>query len=252
MAIGAIHNSDERGNAPACYPETRTAIQEDILSWIRHGDRDTEPMTVMWLSGPAGSGKTAIAGSIAEACQEKGTLAASFFFSSFSPSPQRSSKKHLVPTLVYQLLQHDSVEGMEVLVLRAIQRDPAVFKRRLKDQFEALLLNPLRKLRPQFSQDTPDLPEVIVIDGVDEVKVDQDGITDHHAAPLRNEDDHLEIISCLLHASKDPVFPFRILVASRPERVFTDFFSIEAQHQSIPLFLDEKYDPDSDIRIPHV
>ncbi|TEB20245.1 hypothetical protein FA13DRAFT_1645116, partial [Coprinellus micaceus] len=66
IAHGAAHNSDERWNAPSCHEETRVAIREDIVSWIEHGEEDEEPKKIMWLSGPAGSGKTAIAGSVAE------------------------------------------------------------------------------------------------------------------------------------------------------------------------------------------
>ncbi|TEB20194.1 hypothetical protein FA13DRAFT_1645330 [Coprinellus micaceus] len=66
-------NSDERCDAPKCHPETRTAVQEDIISWIT-------TQRIMWLSGPAGAGKTAIAGSVAETCEDMGLLAGSFFF----------------------------------------------------------------------------------------------------------------------------------------------------------------------------
>ncbi|TEB33811.1 hypothetical protein FA13DRAFT_1789635 [Coprinellus micaceus] len=111
ITIGAIHNSDERCDAPTCFPETRVAVQEDILSWITQGDQDEQPMKMLWLSGPAGSGKTAIAGSVADVCQARGILAGSFFFSSFSPSPQRSSKQFLVATLAYQLFKHETLEA---------------------------------------------------------------------------------------------------------------------------------------------
>ncbi|TEB33801.1 hypothetical protein FA13DRAFT_1730083 [Coprinellus micaceus] len=231
IAFGAIHNSGERCDAP---------------TWITHGDRDDIPTQLMWISGPAGTGKTAIAGSVAETCHEKDILAASFFFSSYGPSPERSSKRYLVPTLVYQLLQHEGLEALEEGVAAAIRRDKAIFKKRLKDQFEALILKPLRRVKGQLNTD---IPQVIIIDGVDEVKVEKSDASSRHTAPRRDEDDHLEIVSCLLHAAKDPAFPFRIIIISRPERVFTDFFSTQAAKLSKQLFLDDKYHPDSDIRL---
>ncbi|KAJ3521888.1 hypothetical protein NMY22_g12126 [Coprinellus aureogranulatus] len=249
IAVGAIHNSDERCDAPTCYPETRVAVQEDILSWITHGHQDAQPMQIMWLSGPAGSGKTAIAASVAEACQERGLLAASFFFSSFSPSPERSSKRCLVPTLAYQLLQHEGLEGMERYVLKAIQRDPAIFRKRMRDQFEALILRPLRGLWSQSAGRPADVPNVFIIDGVDEVQAEQMSYPSQLVAPRADSDDHFEIISSLLHAAKDPAFHFRIIVVTRPERVFTEFFSGRAENYCKHLFLDEKYDPDLDIRL---
>ncbi|KAJ3513861.1 hypothetical protein NMY22_g14915 [Coprinellus aureogranulatus] len=200
-------------------------------------------MQIMWLSGPAGSGKTAIAGSVAEACQERGLLAASFFFSSLSPSPERSSKRCLVPTLAYQLLQHDGLEGMERYVLKAIQRDPAIFRKRMRDQFEALILRPLRSLWSQSAGRPPDVPNVFIIDGVDEVQAEQMSYPSQLVAPRADSDDHFEIISSLLHAAKGPAFHFRIIVVTRPERVFTEFFSGQAENYCKHLFLDEKYDP---------
>ncbi|KAJ3521406.1 hypothetical protein NMY22_g12335 [Coprinellus aureogranulatus] len=98
VSDGSMHNSADRFNAPTCHPDTRKAVQEDIFSWMTHDDRDGEPKKILWMSGPAGCGKTAIAGSVAETCQERGILAASFFFSSFSPSLSRRRKRFLIPT----------------------------------------------------------------------------------------------------------------------------------------------------------
>ncbi|TEB24139.1 hypothetical protein FA13DRAFT_1797502 [Coprinellus micaceus] len=71
IAHGAAHDSDERWNAPSCHEETRVAIREDIVSWIKHGEQDEEPKRMMWLSSPAGCGKSAIAGSVAETCKKE-------------------------------------------------------------------------------------------------------------------------------------------------------------------------------------
>ncbi|TEB33812.1 hypothetical protein FA13DRAFT_113183 [Coprinellus micaceus] len=244
IATGAFHNSSERSDAPTCHPETRTAVQEDILGWITdEGSEDYPRMKMMWLSGPAGSGKTAIAGSIAEVCQERDILAGSFFFSSYSASPERHSKGLLIVTLAYQLLQHDGLEGMEQYVLKAIQRDPAIFKKRLKDQLQALILKPLRKFAP-----SGDLPRVLIIDGVDEVQAGQPMDPSKPRSKRADEEDQLEVISCLLQAAKDQAFPFRILVVSRPERVFTEFFATHRDHIK-RVFLDESYEPDADIEV---
>ena len=109
VAAGALHNSAERCDAPKCHPETRVAVQDEVVSWIHHGDRDGEPKKIMWVTGPAGTGKTAIMGSVADTCQAKGILGASHFFSSFSGSEDRRFKRHLIPTLAYQLVQHKAM-----------------------------------------------------------------------------------------------------------------------------------------------
>ncbi|ESK80608.1 nwd2 [Moniliophthora roreri MCA 2997] len=56
---------------------------------------------MVWLYGPAGAGKSAIAQTIAEKAQEENMLAASFFFS--RGDPKRNSPKYLFLSLAYQL-----------------------------------------------------------------------------------------------------------------------------------------------------
>ncbi|TEB30693.1 hypothetical protein FA13DRAFT_1792269 [Coprinellus micaceus] len=48
---------------------------------------------------------------------------------------------------------------------------------------------------------------------------------------------------------KDPSFPFRIVIASRPERTIQSFLSTEAACVTREIFLDDKYNPDSDIAL---
>lgn len=217
------------------------------MGWIRKGDEDDEPKKLMWVTGPAGAGKTAIAGSIAEICEEEGLLAGSFFFSSSTGSEQRRSKRRLVATLVYCMLQHEALECLREVVLSIIDRDPSIFSKRLKDQCRMLLLKPLHNLRHRLDQ--PSLPKVTIIDGLDGVEADKSRNLERHEARSSNEGDQIDVLSTLLHAAHDPEFPFRILVFSRPERVIQDFFSSQANHISRELRLDGKYEPDRDIAL---
>ncbi|KAF6758645.1 hypothetical protein DFP72DRAFT_1064755 [Ephemerocybe angulata] len=244
IASGALHNSAERCDAPKCLPETRVAVQEEILSWITKGDEDREPKKILWLSGPAGSGKTAITGSVAEACKERGLLAASFFFSSFSGSANRRSKRCFVSTLAYQLIQHDVFQPMEETIFSSIQRNPAIFDTRLSDQLESLVLSPLRTLGPRSSAG----PKVLIIDGLDECLSDPFD-TATWGVQQRKERDQLEILAVLLQAAVDPAFPFRILLASRPEPIIKNFFGTLSQKIHSQIFIDEKYEPDKDIAL---
>jgi energy-coupling factor transporter ATP-binding protein EcfA2 len=70
--------------------------------WI--GFRKTKPShssCALWLFGPAGAGKSALAQMIAGICHGEGRLAASFFFS--RPSPKRSDSTSLIATIAYQI-----------------------------------------------------------------------------------------------------------------------------------------------------
>ncbi len=111
------------------------------------------------LNGAAGAGKSAIAQSVAETCILKGILVASFFF--FRTDPTRNTVASLVATLAYQLLQllPDSKDH----ILKAIDKNPLVFKQSLDVQLNALIIEPLKTLRLL----TP-CKIVLIIDGVDE------------------------------------------------------------------------------------
>ncbi|KAF6758744.1 hypothetical protein DFP72DRAFT_1167547 [Ephemerocybe angulata] len=249
IAPGALHNSDERCDAPKCHPETRVAVQGEILSWISRGDADARPKKIMWISGPAGSGKTAIAGSVAEACKEQGILAASFFFSSFSGSLDRRVKKCFVTTIAYQLRQHPALSHFGQRMLGHIDQDPAILDLRLGEQLEALILNPLREGYAKGAQDLV-VPKVIVIDGLDECGPDTfTGKAWSFRVDRSPASEQREILFALKQAADDSTFPFRIIVSSRPERVISDFFSEEAKDITAEIFLDDKYDPDSDIAL---
>src|SRR5882762_9618975 len=75
---GAFRNSAERYDPPKCRPHTRQAVLKRIMLWVNDPANEFQ---IMWMFGPAGAGKTAIAQSIADMYFQSGKLAASFFFS---------------------------------------------------------------------------------------------------------------------------------------------------------------------------
>lgn len=120
VSKGATHDSAERGtDAPKCHPETREAVQGEMLTHIEHGKTK-----VVWLSGPAGAGKTAIMGSIADRCYARGWLACSFFFSASSMRIERCSKRYFIPTLAYHLLQLN-IPGLRAAIIASIEAHPS-------------------------------------------------------------------------------------------------------------------------------
>ncbi|KAJ3515553.1 hypothetical protein NMY22_g14426 [Coprinellus aureogranulatus] len=225
---GASHNSGERCDAPKCHPETRVAVKEEILDWIAGSDKGDEPKKILDMSS-------------------RGLLAASFFFSSFSGSANRRVKRCLVATVAYQLSCHPGLEPYKERLVHAIEMDPAILELRLEDQVEALVLQPLQEVLDQCDLST--LPKIIAVDGVDEVEAEQYHDPTRRQDVRTNEEDHLDILNTLLRCAYHPSFPFRILVASRPERVFEDILALEAKAITYKVFLDSKYDPDADIRL---
>jgi hypothetical protein len=219
-------------------------VQDELVGWIENGDKEEEPKKIIWVTGPAGGGKTAIMGSTAETCQKKGLLACGFFFSSFTGSTNRRFKRCLVATLAYQLIRHKALRDVGERILSCVEHYPDIFERQLEAQLDQLLLQPLRGIRRDAQS-----PKVILIDGLDECQAEQYGdITrSPQNAVRRNEADQTEILHALLKAANDPSFPFRIIIASRPEPAIQSFFTDIAHHTTRKIFLDDKYGPDADM-----
>jgi hypothetical protein len=133
-------------------------------------------------------------------------------------------------------------------ILSTVKRNPAIFEQNLEAQFDQLILEPLRACRDRSQ--LPEWPKVILIDGLDECEPDQHHDTTQSRAPPRsNEDDQIEILSVLKKAADDPDFPFRIVIASRPEYGIKLFFTDVANTMTRELFLDDEYSADADMKL---
>lgn len=244
IAPGAIHDSAERSDASTCLEGTRVVVRDEIFTWGTR--RDGQPENVLWLTGPAGAGKTAIVGSIAETLQKLRLLAASYFFSSFEGTQSRRYKRYFVATLAYQIARLPGFEFFASKLYGIINENLAIFDMNIRSQLSELILSPLREMQRAgypFPSDA-----VVLVDGVDEVVAEGSNRLTGEQARLRNMSDQDEIIMALLHAASTPHFPFRILISSRPEG------NIRRSLDSKPevyreLFLDETYAPDSDIEL---
>ncbi|KAF8194577.1 hypothetical protein BJ912DRAFT_1141437 [Pholiota molesta] len=137
ISQGAFHDAAERGDRPKCHRHTRVAIRAEIMQWISASNAQRK--LIIWMYGPAGSGKTAIAQSIAEACAK----AASFFFSRTAAGRNDTTR-------------------FEDAMLTTIERDPTIFSRAIATQMRVLIVEPLKAL-PHLPQ-----PIFVILDGLDE------------------------------------------------------------------------------------
>ncbi|KAF8152906.1 hypothetical protein B0H34DRAFT_85145 [Crassisporium funariophilum] len=229
IAPGAFHNSGERFDPPKCHPDTRLAVLKAIMDWV-----ETTYMTcfIMWLYGPAGAGKSAIAQTIAEQCHTLGILAGSFFFSRTAPG--RNDSSQLMATLVYQLIMVEP--RMRRHVEEALQHDPMVLDRSLEAQMIALIVKPLSKVFPK-DQGPEQAPKarLIIIDGLDECQ-------GHEAQRY--------ILKVFHGFLKDLPIQLILLIVSRPEQHIRDSFNLQAiSAVTTTIALDDTYEPDSDIKI---
>ncbi|KAF8815014.1 hypothetical protein BYT27DRAFT_6854157 [Phlegmacium glaucopus] len=231
IATGAFHDSGERFGAPKCHPNTRKAVLAEIMQWIQDIEESED---VLWLSGSAGAGKSAIVQTIAEMCAKLGLLIASFFFSRVSQS--RNDKKHLIASIAYQLAL--SIPATRTYIEAAVQSDPAIFHKSLGTQMETLIIRPLKDTCAVVDPAvTKKWPRLIVIDGLDECNDGSDRSVQS------------SIIRVLSKALLRIPLPLILLVASRPEPHIRNTFNILNKSQvSRHIVLDDSYEPDADIK----
>ncbi|KIM46820.1 hypothetical protein M413DRAFT_38737, partial [Hebeloma cylindrosporum] len=225
----AFHNSDERFDPPKCHSNTRSAVLTKIMKWIKR-EEDLEAC-IMWMHGPAGAGKSAIAQTIAEMCDEEMLLLASFFFSRNDPS--RSSVKPLIATIAYQITLN--LPDIRNNILGAIDRDPLIFSKSLAVQVKCLIVAPLQQLAEGGFFKEPTCPRLIIIDGLDECsdpKVQQN------------------IVDVLANAQRQHQLPLIFLISSRPDQHISLAFSTGVLPSvTVRMALDESYRPEEDIRL---
>jgi len=153
--MGATYDSRERYPAPRCLPGTRRGILQKIETWARAGRMGT---SILWVHGPAGAGKSAIAQTIAETCAGRDELAASFFFARTVAS--RNALKHLFPTIAAQIAI--SVPEKRQRLDSVLKNDPWIADRALGS------VDLVASLFQQGSALVPSSPFLVVIDGLDE------------------------------------------------------------------------------------
>ncbi|KAF8347619.1 hypothetical protein F5887DRAFT_1100123, partial [Amanita rubescens] len=225
ISEGALHDSMARFPPPRCHPKTREKVLKTITDWVKN-PRARE--RIMWLNGPAGAGKSAIAQTISGHYSGE-QLAASFFF--LRNSSDRGAATRLFTTLAWQLAQN--IPELLSYIESAIKTEPLFPTKSLDIHFDHLIIQPLQELL----RDKPDFcPQrsLIVIDGVDECASDRDQML------------FLRLIGETL--SKIHI-PLRFLICSRPEvHIQATFESKVMTGITHTVSLNDQFDPDDDIR----
>src|SRR6266704_1035299 len=170
-----------------------------MRNWI---DNPNAEEKILWLHGPAGVGKFAIAQTISRS-YERDKLAATFFF---RPDPNRNDGNRLFPTLAWQLAF--SIPHAKNSVALALNENPDLPRKTIEIQFERLIVRPLQAITevPQVQTSAP----VIIVDGVDECS-----------------DNELQqrFLDTLGKAAVGSQLPLRFLISSRPEAHIRERFN---------------------------
>ncbi|KDR67110.1 hypothetical protein GALMADRAFT_80072 [Galerina marginata CBS 339.88] len=227
----AFHNSNDVYDPPKCHPNTRVAVLDKIMNWIRGLDPETRDALIIWLNGPAGSGKSAIDRSIAERCYEEGILVASYFFARSDPT--RNHGRSLIATIAYQASTR--FPDIRDEIIRAVDRDPFVFTHTLEAQILALIITPLRELIDTGYFNTPDSARIVIIDGLDE---------------CCDRTSQVKILTAISTSLRLHRLPLVFLIASRSEHDIRHSFDIGYLKEiTTRITLNDDYLPSDDIHL---
>ncbi|GMG38722.1 unnamed protein product [Aspergillus oryzae] len=211
-AIDAGFESFSDRDEVECLLGTRTKLLREITEWAF----SPSSKSMFWLQGMAGTGKSTISRTVARSAKNRNHLGASFFFK--RGEADRGNAKKFFPTLTRQLMLWKP--ELRPGVQKALDNDPDIASKSLREQFEKLLLQPLLSL-DQRDQ----LPRaVIVIDALDECEHDQD---------VQN------IIRLLPRLQEVKSLCLRVFLTSRPELPINLGFSEIGNHIYQDLALHE-------------
>ncbi|KAJ6024792.1 hypothetical protein N7540_005589 [Penicillium herquei] len=198
---GALYDSRVHEHEQFCLPGTRTEVLSYITDWVKSDDK-----CIFWLNGMAGTGKSTIARTVAKRFQDQGLLGATFFFK--RGEGDRATATYFITSIAGQLV--DRHRQLVPEVLSAMETDPKITSKFLRDQFDQLLFRPLLKL--QSEQPTTIM---IVIDALDEC----DG-----------DNDIKLIIHLLFRLQEIKTVRLRVVLTSRPELPIRLGFDDEKRH----------------------
>ncbi|KAF5319554.1 hypothetical protein D9619_008316 [Psilocybe cf. subviscida] len=219
----AILNAGGRADEVRCYPGTREDVINKMEKWM--DEKGSRTSRMMWLSGPAGAGKSAIMQTVAERCKQHGRHAANFFF--FRGDVTRNHAQPLVATLVYQL--RALYPALDKLLEDCLTATPLITKTSIGEQFDKLISSPIHAIQNASSMRHPIL---LIIDGLDEC---DDKTTQE------------QIVGALHALVESDHSPFLLVAASRAEpHIVMSFNKIATS--VVSLFLDDEYRPQDDIR----
>ncbi|KAF7968783.1 hypothetical protein HWV62_29336 [Athelia sp. TMB] len=179
----------------ACLPGTRVSTLAAIHRWLHLVDH----RNILWLKGVAGSGKSAVAHTIAQALYRNGFLTSSFFF-------DREISTCNTPLLLFTTIARDIARLYPAIAAdigAALEQEPALVSAHISRQFEAFIAGPLR-------HHPVDQQIVVVIDALDEAI--RDDLDTDLLAILRDE-----------FAKLPP--SFRVLITSRSTKIIEHHLS---------------------------
>lgn len=219
---GAEVDSSSREYPPRCHPQTRKNLRARIVNWFQRAQARRR-WRMLWLLGPAGTGKSAIAQTIAEEAKIACRLGAALFL---SRANHHDNPDHVIPTLAHQLAR--KLPEYKQIISHRLADDPTIVEKNRRTQFRELIIEPFRLLATQKPSIIRE-PLIIILDGLDEC----------NGAGAQCE--LIELISN--HARTFRESPLLWMIISRPEWHFSYLLTepeYTASYQMEELIIDDK------------
>lgn len=177
------------GELPGCYTGSFNAVLCRLLDWAT-----TEPASLLWLTGPARSGKSGVGRCLAAHWESEGRFAACF-------KPDGNVKSY-VPTLARQIAHAIPELQSQIPSVVADSQEESSFQ----TQFENLIAKPILQLNLSPTRRLASFPILIVLDELD------------------NRTERDLFIEAIFKASPRLRRYIKFLVVSRPESNVGDLF----------------------------
>ncbi|KAF9260966.1 hypothetical protein L218DRAFT_831406, partial [Marasmius fiardii PR-910] len=203
------HDAHARFPYPKCSEGTREEVLGELLKWAQSGPSLLRKASgVRWLRGSAGTGKSAIAQTLAEKCGNE--LLATFFFS--RADPNRNHPQFLALAIAHGIAT--AIPRLRSNIIHAVQHKPQLLQASLEAQFTALVIKPLLSWKNLSHMIMPS-PALVIIDGLDECLAG---------------DEQQRVLSIVLLAMRKKL-PIHFLICSRPESQIRERFNREDMRQ---------------------
>ncbi|KAI9856456.1 MAG: hypothetical protein M1813_009112 [Trichoglossum hirsutum] len=240
IAEGASFDSHMEEHNARCLSNTRTELLYHIREWAK--DKNGKP--IFWLNGMAGTGKSTVARTVAQSFADQGQLGASFFFK--KGEGERGHATRFFTTIARDLI--DRVPRLISGITKALNSDPAIPQKALKDQFEKLILHPLSEIQ---RAPPPTLAHIVVIDALDECEPEKD-VRAILQLLARTRD--MKPMSLRVLVTSRPEFPIRLGFKQMSDGTYQDLIPHEVPKRSIEhdirLFLEHELREIQEQRLP--
>src|SRR5882762_6642231 len=174
-----------------CLESTRADVLTLVIQWVSDY---TSKQKILWIHGPAGSGKSTMSTTLADHFRRSKQLGAFIFFD--RDVTERSNPALVARTLAYQLSSfHPDIGGV---ISAAIESSPQTVTSSVSCQFQELLIDPLSCIEPLPTKSQI----VLVLDALDE---------------CGSRKDRIALVEALAEKSAHLPSTFRFVVTSRPD-----------------------------------